>query len=417
LTAFFVKAVFTPIAWILGLVFNSLIVPSYRLYSRLTRQAAASPRTIYGFTDIASSRYTIHVIVLVVAGILVFYNFNNSGAVLSANELVGKTYLARLSTENPSDFDQPIEEYPNLDIARWTRPHIEPVARLEAPETIYTNEAPAEEETPSETPGGSVARTEAITYTVQNGDAISTIARRFGISVNTLLWENNLSATSLIKPGDKLTVLPSSGVSHTVASGQTLGQIAALYGVDAQKIMDSNNLSDPNQLRIGAKLVIPGGNKIIAQAPSTPNNRPTTGIANSIKKFINPGSSSAVVPAGGRMAWPTTGHRITQYFSYRHTGVDIADHIGTPIYAAEDGVVTTAGWNSGGYGNMILIDHGGGKKTRYGHLSAFAVNKGQRVKKGQYIAAMGSTGHSTGPHLHFEVIINGRVYNPLNYTR
>jgi murein DD-endopeptidase MepM/ murein hydrolase activator NlpD len=110
------------------------------------------------------------------------------------------------------------------------------------------------------------------------------------------------------------------------------------------------------------------------------------------------------------------GVRITQYFSWSHHAVDIANHVGTPIYAADAGVVETEGWGRG-YGNQIVIDHGGGKKTRYGHLSKFYVSKGQEVEKGETIAAMGSTGNSTGPHLHFEVMINGTKYNPLNYVR
>ena len=118
------------------------------------------------------------------------------------------------------------------------------------------------------------------------------------------------------------------------------------------------------------------------------------------------------------MTWPTVGHRITQYFSWRHNGVDIGNKVGTPIYAADAGVVeiSTGGWN-GGYGNTILINHGGGKKTRYGHLSKLFVKAGDAVEKGENIGAMGSTGRSTGPHLHFEILINGGRYNPLNYIK
>ena len=116
------------------------------------------------------------------------------------------------------------------------------------------------------------------------------------------------------------------------------------------------------------------------------------------------------------MAWPTVGARITQYFSWRHVGVDIANKTGTPLYAADAGVVEFAGWATG-YGNSIVINHGGGKKTRYGHASKLFVKVGDEVEKGENIAAMGSTGWSTGPHLHFEVMINGAKYNPLNYIR
>jgi len=116
------------------------------------------------------------------------------------------------------------------------------------------------------------------------------------------------------------------------------------------------------------------------------------------------------------MIWPTQGYRITQYYSWRHFAVDIANKRGTPIYATDTGVIQYVGWSIG-YGYNIIIDHGGSKKTRYAHLSKFYVKTGQKVGKGESIGAMGSTGWSTGPHLHFEVIINGRKHNPLNYIR
>jgi murein DD-endopeptidase MepM/ murein hydrolase activator NlpD len=116
------------------------------------------------------------------------------------------------------------------------------------------------------------------------------------------------------------------------------------------------------------------------------------------------------------MNWPTVGHRISQYYSWRHLGLDVANKTGTPIYSSDAGTIEFAGWSTG-YGNNIIVDHGGGKKTRYAHLSKFYVEKGDSAEKGEAIGEMGSTGWSTGPHLHFEVIINGRKYNPLNYIK
>lgn len=416
LTAFFVKAVFAPIGWILGAFFKAFIIPLYRLYALADRHISSSPKGPSRFPNLLTSRYTVHAVVLLLAAGLVIHNLSDRPAALSSEDLVGQTLLARLVVGDSGDFDQPIEEYPRQDIALWAKKAANPLALLSLPRSLYTKQPLAG--APDESDGGVASvRTSPITYTVQNGDTISGIARRFGISANTILWENDMTATSVIKAGMRLTILPASGVSHTIASGQTLGAIASLYGVEPSAIMKANGITNPNQLRIGEKLVIPGGNKIVAA--QTPARQITQSVSKSlsiIKNIIKPGPS-AVVPAGDRMAWPTTGHTITQYFSWRHTGVDIANRIGTPIYAAQSGTVITAGWNSGGYGNQILILHPDGKKTRYGHLSAFSVNVGQKVAKGQYIAAMGSTGHSTGPHLHFEVIIGGKVYNPLNYTR
>jgi len=257
------------------------------------------------------------------------------------------------------------------------------------------------------TPG---RRSEVIYYSVQSGDTISSIARRFGVTVNTILWANNLGAYSLIRIGDRLAILPESGVLYTVKKGDTLARIAQTYDIEIDKITSSNNLG--NTISVGQKLILPGA-KRIEYNTTVARSSSQSGIA-VIKDII----TKAPKTSGGGMVWPTGGHRITQYFSWRHNGLDIGNKVGTPLYAAADGVVeiSQGGWN-GGYGNTILINHGGGKKTRYGHASKLLVKAGERVEKGQLIALMGSTGRSTGPHLHFEVIINGARYNPLNYIK
>ena len=255
-------------------------------------------------------------------------------------------------------------------------------------------------------------RTEIVYYTVQNGDTVSTIARHFGITVNTILWANNLTSFSLIRPGDRLSILPYSGVLYTVKKGDTLAKIAQTYDVELEKILSCNTLG--NSLSIGQKIVVPGAKKIASTVTSRPTNTAQSGIS-VIKNLIK---NPTVKTSGNKMAWPTSGNRISQYFSWRHTGLDIANKVGTPIYAADSGtvIISQGGWN-GGYGNTIVIDHGGGKKTRYGHASKLFVKVGDEVEKGEHIAAMGSTGRSTGSHLHFEVLIGGAKYNPLNYIR
>lgn len=258
-------------------------------------------------------------------------------------------------------------------------------------------------------------------YTVQDGDTIGSIATDFGITVNTILWANNLGSRDIIKPGQSLAILPTSGVSHTVKSGDTLQKIANLYSVDPDEILTFNELSSANDIKAGQNLIIPEGAPLavavaapIAPVPVTPHIAPIKDI---FTVLPSKPPASAPVASSGKYLWPTSGHVITQYYSWHHTGVDIDGDFTSPIYAAEAGVINTAGWNNGGYGIQIIIDHGNGYKTRYAHLSKMLVSVGDQVARGQQIGVMGSTGHSTGSHLHFEVMINNIRQNPLSYIK
>ncbi len=253
-------------------------------------------------------------------------------------------------------------------------------------------------------------RQEIVYYTIQAGDTVSSVAQRFNVSVNTILWANNMTARSILRIGDRLTILPYSGVLYTVKKGDTLAKIAKKYGIEVDKILSCNNLG--NTLIAGQKIVLPGAKKISDSVVTAATTRNYTGIS-AISGLIK---SPTKQTGGGKMAWPTVGYRITQYYSWRHTGLDIGNKTGTPVYAADDGVVEFAGWATG-YGYSIVINHGGGVKTRYGHASKLFVKVGEEVERGENIMAMGSTGWSTGPHLHFEVIISGKRYNPLNYIK
>jgi murein DD-endopeptidase MepM/ murein hydrolase activator NlpD len=248
-------------------------------------------------------------------------------------------------------------------------------------------------------------RDSIINYTVQDGDTVASIANKFGISQNTILWENNLSG-STIKVGQTLKILPVTGVAHTVASGDTVYSIAKKYDADAQAIVDFpfNTFTNDEtfELAVGQIVIVPDGvmpNGVAA----TPRPRQMT-------------PNAGAVTASGQFVWPTQGI-ITQYFSWYHPGIDIANPSAPLDVAADGGQVIYAGWDTTGYGNMILIDHGNGFKTRYGHLSQFMVISGQTVKRGDVIGRMGSTGHSTGTHTHFEIILNGVRVNPLLYLK
>lgn len=255
-------------------------------------------------------------------------------------------------------------------------------------------------------------RTQIVFHSVQAGDTIGGIASKYGISIATILWANNLSVYSYIRPGDQLKIPPISGILHTVKKGDTITKIAKLYRADAGKIIKFNKLKeDGSDVVIGESLIIPDGLK------PQPVYSAASRVYSQLSSISAPPPSVAA-PAGSGYLWPTTVRRITQYFGWRHTGLDIGGPVGTAIYASKSGTITRSqcGWN-GGYGCYIIIDHGGGMQTLYGHNSRLYAKVGEQVLQGQTIALMGSTGRSTGPHVHFEVRINGRRVNPLKYVK
>lgn len=257
-------------------------------------------------------------------------------------------------------------------------------------------------------------RKDIIFYVVDAGDTIGEIAEKFNISVNTILWANNLTARSYIRPGDNLKILPTSGLIHKVVKNDTIGKIASKYEAKVEEIINANNLQDDGaDIVIGEELIIPGGvmPRAVYAAP----------VSNTYKKPLSQVTAPAPsvdTPAGSGYLWPTSARKITQYYGWSHTGLDIAGPVGTPLYASKSGTVkiSQCGWN-GGYGCYIILEHGNGVQTVYGHASKLYVAVGDTVTQGQTIAAMGSTGRSTGPHIHFEVRINGSRLNPLKYIR
>ena len=251
----------------------------------------------------------------------------------------------------------------------------------------------------------SKVRDSAVDYKVQDGDTVASIANKFGISVDTIRWQNGFTGDK-IKVGQTLKILPVTGIAHTVAKGDTVYSIAKKYDADAQAIVDFpfNTFTNDEtfELAIGQTVIVPDGVMPAAQA-ATPRPRQIT-------------PDAGTVTASGQFVWPTQG-TITQGFSWYHPGIDIANQSEPLDVAADNGKVIYAGWDATGYGNMVLIDHGNGYKTRYAHLSQIMVISGQNIGRGQTIGKMGSTGHSTGPHTHFEIILNGVHVNPLNYLR
>jgi LysM repeat protein len=235
-------------------------------------------------------------------------------------------------------------------------------------------------------------------YVVRAGDSISQIADMFDVSVNTILWANDMKKGQKLVAGDTLIILPVSGVKHIVTKGQTLQTIAKLYKADITDIAQFNDLSEDAKLAVGDELIIPDGER------AEESDKPVKNLAASNAKDIKYYQSHPTIKnAAGYYINPVPGYRKSQGI-HDHNAVDLAIGIGTPIHAAADGRVILArnGYN-GGFGNVVIIAHPNGTETLYAHQSKIATTTGAQVSQGQVIGYVGSTGHSTGPHLHFEV--------------
>ncbi len=244
-------------------------------------------------------------------------------------------------------------------------------------------------------------RFEIIDYEVESGDTLGSISEKFGISIDTIRWANSLKIDTLV-PGQKLRIPPVTGIVHKVAAGDTIYSLAKKYKSDAQVILNfpANDFTDLDTfaLAIGQTLFIPQG----VPPQAAPVYQPTA------PQFI--------AGTGGKFQWPTQG-TITQYPVSYHMAVDIASRELPPIAAGDGGVVSYAGCLKYGYGCHVIINHADGYQSLYGHMSSYSVSAGDKVGRGQVIGKMGSTGRSTGPHLHFEIRKNGALLNPLQFFK
>lgn len=415
----FLKQAFTPIilkiTHIMGRILFTAILPLYNLYlvaKRIFIKFYSPLQNKHRLIHLFARRYITHILIIIISLIVTAANLNSyevkkdeMGYLNILSTLVEKEDYDILQEEKQSEtrFAQPRYFKPGgierKNIAEYN------TADDHEPEIISSQGAllrpvlsPVEEVMRS--------RNEIVYYTVQEGDTISDIGQKFGISVNTILWENNLSGYSIIRPGQKLAILPTSGIRHKVLRGDTIQKIAKKYSANPDDIMEFNKLASAQDIKIGEFLIIPGGKKV--QVVQT----------YSLRWKPLPVTTSKVALSSGKMIWPSVCKRITQYFTWRHTGIDIACGYGNPVKATSLGTVIRAqgGWN-GGYGNIIIIDHGNQIQSLYAHLGKLLVKIGDFVETGQTIALEGSTGRSTGPHVHFEIRIGGVRKNPLTIVK
>lgn len=227
-------------------------------------------------------------------------------------------------------------------------------------------------------------------YVVREGDTLSQIAKMFGVSVSTIIWANDVTVKTL-KPGMQLVILPVSGIQHVVKTGDTIKSIATKYKADAKEILQFNNLQAGDLLVVGTTVIIPDG-----------EGAPTAKSSSSVSTERLRGAGGPYY--AGYYASPLASYVKTQGL-HGYNAVDMGDPLGTPIMASASGEVIVSknyGWN-GGYGEYVVISHPNGTQTLYGHMSENITYTGMHVFQGQVIGYLGSTGKSTGPHLHFEV--------------
>lgn len=238
---------------------------------------------------------------------------------------------------------------------------------------------------------------ETSVYVVRQGDSISAIAQMFDVSINTILWANDMKKDDKLVPDDVLFILPISGLEHTVAKGQTLQSIAKLYKVDVTDIVQNNDITEDTKLAVGDTLMIPDAVK------AEEGDKPVKDLGASIAKDKQYYEKHPVKNLAGYYVNPVPGYRKSQGIHDKNA-IDFAIAKGTPIHAAAAGKVTLArtGYN-GGFGNLVIISHPNGTETLYAHQSKIATKTGAKVSQGEVIGYVGSTGRSTGPHLHFEV--------------
>ncbi|MFZ5808181.1 MAG: peptidoglycan DD-metalloendopeptidase family protein [Chloroflexota bacterium] len=273
------------------------------------------------------------------------------------------------------------------------------------------------------------SRFEVVKYRVQPGDTLFGIAEKFGLKPETILWGNQFvlgDNPHNLRPDQELNILPVDGTYYKWAAGDGLNGVAEFFGVKPEDIinwpgnhLEASSIGDyahPN-IEPGTWLIIPGGKRsfVTWSAPEIPRDNP--GVA----QVLGTGACKEVADGAigvGLFIWPTARHFISGFDyspSTNHFGIDIDGDTGNAVYAVDNGVIVYAGWNNWGYGNVIVINHGNGWQTLYAHLSAINVTCGQSVYQSNVIGAIGSTGNSSGSHLHFEMMYNGTKVNPWDY--
>jgi murein DD-endopeptidase MepM/ murein hydrolase activator NlpD len=433
-TLFFVALIFFPIKHISNFLYKYggklIILKVYKVYS-IIKKYFKSDFIKNKFLHLFGSRYIVHLVIIMIATLVATSNIYAREKTDLLLKFEDKSIASKLIKAGEfNDFGEEEELIREVvDIEKiglqkrnnyYTEERKNSLAyqpRLDIPEDLEEGLGRDREGLSSglsliKTDESPQKRTETDYYTVVAGDTVYSIAKRFNVTANTIIWENDLNKYGFIKLGQELTVLPTTGITYKVKKYDTIGKIANKYDVEEDEIMKLNKIASATSLQIGKDLIIPGGRKVAAPVPA----KTTTQVARYEPTEQKTTVAIANIKSSTDLMWPASCNTISQYYHWRHHGLDIACKKGTPIYAAEDGVIEKTGWSTG-YGKRVTIKHGTGLTTLYAHLTKIYVQPGEAVNRGDVIGAMGSTGWSTGSHLHFEVRVGNSKKNPLNYIK
>lgn len=408
-----------------------LALQIYRLYVVLRQRARRFFHAQHIVLAVITHRFTLHILIFLITATVVFANVATAQQV-RAEEFARGSLVSQIfnpneeTTVTADEYVRPQLSYIDTSASVRQTVGIDGSVVVEVSDSVVagtSGSALVKANVIDDGTSAQARRTEIVQHIVQGGETISTIAEQYGITTQTVLSANNLTDSTArgVRPGDSLYILPVSGVPHTVGSGETIQGIADKYDAEVEEILEYNDFDSGADLIAGVEIIVPGGSQ------PAPVPEPTTRLASITSVFSGGTSSAPAASTGGgtpapnaavntstKLQWPTTTRRISQYYGYRHNGLDIDGEFGDPIYAADGGRVTTAGWG-GAYGLQVVIDHGNGVVTRYAHLQTLYVSAGQSVSRAQTLGEQGSTGRSSGSHLHYEVIVGGRTVNPFSY--
>ncbi len=413
-----IKTILKPIALFLYRIY-------FRAYSRLKKSKFFQNKVFFIF----GNRYFIHVIIILITLFVTSTNIIQAKDVY--DEDFGKKSGLYKIVGPEQDLSEEIVEkglptrssetnhYINTDgllVANIAKldPNAEPLRTIEQELQLFEASSALVSNTNLDTAVG--IRADFLEHEVKTGESVGSLANRYGLTVNTILWANDLSSTSYIKPGDTLTIPPKSGYTVEIKDGDTLEKLVKKHKGDLEETLKM--LGGEEIIPVGTKLVIANGEEYIPPPPPKPVYTSSYSSSSTTASYSNRDLPSGW-QGGTQLNWPVGCRNAATTYWGHGLARDIACPMGTSVYAAETGTVyirNSGGWG-GGYGNYVDVVHGNGMMTRYAHLSGFNISNGQSVSRGQVIGFVGSTGRSTGPHLHFEVQINGVKYEPLNFIR